>query len=59
MVFTYLHNISYKLHDNIDSLLSETLLFSSPSFDANDNTKLINLTITYILSTKGFDGGFL
>ena len=58
MALTYLRNISYKLYYTIDFFLAQILLFSNPSFDANDTTKMINLTINYALSTKRFDGVF-
>ena len=42
----------------ISVTLSSKLLFRNPSFDANDKTKMINPTITYVLSTKRLDGFF-
>ena len=48
-------NIDYTLLDNTDFLLTQILLFGNTTFNARENTKIINLTIDFILSTKGFD----
>ena len=48
-------NIHYKLLENTDSVLTQTLLFGNTSFDITDNTKILNATINFILLTKRFD----
>ena len=48
-------NINYKLLENTDSNLTQTLLFGNTSFDITDNTKILNATINFILLTKRFD----
>ena len=48
-------NINYKLLENTDSSLTQTLLFGNTSFVITDNTKILNATINLILLTKRFD----
>ena len=48
-------NINYKLLENTDSNLTQTLLFGNTSFDITDNTKTLDATINFILLTKRFD----
>ena len=48
-------NIDYNLLDLYETVLIRTLLFGSNSFDTDANTNVLNATIEYILSTKGFD----
>ena len=48
-------NMNYKLLENTDSNLTQTLLFGNTSFDITDNTKILNATINFILLTKRFD----
>ena len=48
-------NINYKLLENTNSNLIQTLLFGNKSFDITDNTKILNATINFILLTKRFD----
>ena len=48
-------NIDYTLLDNTNFLLTQILLFGNTTFNARENTKIINLTIDFILSTKRFD----
>ena len=43
------------LLDLYEPVLIRNLLFSSDSFDTDDNTNVLNSTIQYILSTKRFD----
>ena len=50
-----LSKIGHKLLDSTDTSLSQILLFENASCTTNDNTKIINLTIDFILSTKRFD----
>ena len=47
--------INYKLLENTDSNLTQTLLFRNTPFDLTDNTKILNTTINFILLTKRFD----
>ena len=51
-----LSNIDHKLLDSTDTSLTQILLFGNSSFTTNDNTKIINLTIDFVLSTKRFNG---
>ena len=48
-------NINYKLLENTDSNLTQTLLFGNTLFDITDFTKILNATINFILLTKRFD----
>ena len=48
-------NIDHQLLDNTNFSLTQTLLFSNTTFNAKENTKIINLTIDFVLSTKRFD----
>ena len=48
-------NINYKLLENTDSVLTQTLLFDNTSFDITDNTKILNATTNFILLTKRFE----
>ena len=52
-------NIDHKLLDNTDVSLTQTLLFGNTVFNAKENTKIFNLTIEFVLSTKKFDGPLL
>ena len=52
-------SIDHKLLDNTDVSLTQTLLFGNTVFNAKENTKIFNLTIEFILSTKKFDGPLL
>ena len=54
-----LSKIDHKLLDSTDTSLTQILLFGNSSFTTNDNTKIINLTIDFVLSTKRFDGPLL
>ena len=53
--FTLLSKIDCKLLDNNNSSLTQILLFGNLSFTTNDNTKIINLTIGFVVSTNRFD----
>ena len=46
-------NIDHTLLGHI--LLTQILLFGNATFNAKENTKIINLTIGFVLSTKRFD----
>ena len=48
-------NIDYTLFHNTEFLLTQILLFGNTTFNATVNTKITNLTIDFILSTKRFD----
>ena len=50
-----LSKVDHKLLDSTDTSLTQILLFGNSSFTTNDNTKIINLTIDFVLSTKRFD----
>ena len=50
-----LNNIDHKLLDNTDFLLTQILLFGNTTFNAIVNTKIITLTIDFVLSTRRFD----
>ena len=50
-----LSEIDHKLLDSTNSSLTQTLLFRNSSLTTNDNTKIINLIIDFVLSTKRFD----
>ena len=48
-------NINYKLLENTDSNLTQTLLFGNTLFEITGNTKILNTTINFISLTKRFD----
>ena len=48
-------NIDHTLLDNTDFSLTQILLFDNTTFNTKENTKIINLTIDFGLSTKKFD----
>ena len=48
-------NIDHTLLDNTDFSLTQILLFGNTTFNAIENTKIINLTIDFVLSTKRFE----
>ena len=48
-------NIDHTLLDNTNFSLTQILLFGNTTFNAIENTKIINLTIDFVLSTKRFD----
>ena len=47
-------NINYKLLENTDSNLTQTLLFGNTLFDITDNNKILNAIINFILLTMRF-----
>ena len=51
-----LNKIGHKLLDSTHTSLTQILLFGNSSFTTNYNTKIINFTIDFILSTVRFDG---
>ena len=48
-------NIDHTLLYNTDFSLTQILPFGNATFNAKENTKIINLTIDFVLSTKRFD----
>ena len=59
---TLLNSLSktdYKLLDSTDTSLTQILLFGNSTFTTNNNTRIINLTIDFVLLTKRFDGPLL
>ena len=50
-----LNNIDSKILYTIDSYLAQTLLVGCTSFDSETNTRVLNATIGYILSTERFE----
>ena len=51
-------NIDHTLLDNIDFSLTQILLFGNTTFNAIENTKIINLTMDFVLSTKRLTNQF-
>ena len=49
-----LSKIDHKLLDSADTYGTQTLLFANSYFSTNGNTKMINLTIDFVLSAKRF-----
>ena len=52
-------NIDHTLSDNTDFSLAQIFLFGNTTFNTKENTKIANLTIDFVLSTKRFDGPLL
>ena len=50
-----LNNIDSKLLELTKSSLSQTLLYGNTLFDKEKNTRILNATIEYILSTERFE----
>ena len=48
-------NIDHTLLDNTDFSLTQILLLGNETLNAIVNTKIINLTTDFVLSTKRFD----
>ena len=51
-----LSKIDHKLLDSTNTSLTQILLFGNSSFTTNDNTKITNLIVDFVLSTKRLDG---
>ena len=51
-------NIDHTLLDNTDFSLTQILLFGNTTFNAIENTKIINLTMDCVLSTKRLTNQF-
>ena len=54
-ILNNLVNIHHTLLGNNDFSLTQILLFGNTTFNAIENTKIINLTSDFVLSTKRFD----
>lgn len=54
-----LRHIGHKMEDNANSSLTKVLLLGNSSFDTNDNTKIINWAINYVLLSKKIDGSLM
>ena len=52
-------NIDHTLLDNTEFSLTQILLFDNTTFNAIENTKIINVTIDFVLSTQRFDESLL
>ena len=50
-----IRNIDCKSSEMIDSSLTQTLLYGNPFFDTITNSRNLNATIDFILSTKRFE----
>ena len=48
-------NINYRLIENANSVLTQTLLFRNTSFNIFSGTKILNAITNFILLTKRFD----
>ena len=51
-------NINYKLIENTNSVLTQTLLFGNTSFNIFSGSKILNAITNFILLTKRFDKPF-
>ena len=54
-----LNQIDGNLLNKTDTLLVESLLYGSKSMNCSNNTRILNATITFILSTNRFEEAFL
>ena len=54
-----LRHIGHKMEDKANSSLTKVLLLGNSSFDTNDNTKIINWAINYVLLSKKIDGSLM
>ena len=52
-------NNDCKLLENTDTSLTQTLLYGNSSLDINTNSPILNATINFILSAKGFEEAFI
>ena len=52
-------SINHKFLEQDDSALTQTLLFGDPASSVETNTLVLNATIQFVLSTKGFDKALL
>ena len=58
-ILSIIKNIGYRLLDMTEIVLLETILFVNCSVDAYNNTKILNVTIEYILTRKRFHESLL
>ena len=56
---TLLNSLTKIDHKYNDSFLTQTLLFGNSLFTTNDSTKIISLTIDFVLSTEKFFSSFI
>ena len=54
-----LDNFNYSLLENTSNVLTQTLLFGNMSLSPSYNSKILNVTIDFILATKRFNEQFL
>ena len=54
-----LNQIDSNLLNKTDTLLVESLLYGNKSMNRSNNTRILNATITFILSTNRFEEAFL
>ena len=54
-----IRNNDCKLLENTDTSLTQTLLYGNSSLDINTNSPILNATINFILSAKGFEEAFI
>ena len=53
-ILSIIKNTGYRLLDMTETVLLKTILFVNCSVDAYNNTKILNVTIEYILTRKRF-----
>ena len=58
-ILSIIKNIGYRLLDMTEIVLLKTILFVNCSVDAFNNTKILNVTIEYILTRKRFHESLL
>ena len=58
-ILSIIKNIGYRLLDMTEIVLLKTILFVNCSVDAYNNTKILNVTIEYILTRKRFHESLL
>ena len=58
-ILSIIKNIGYRLLDMTETVLLKTILFVNCSVDAYNNTKILNVTIEYILTRKRFHESLL
>ena len=58
-ILSIIKNTGYRLLDMTETVLLKTILFVNCSVDAYNNTKILNVTIQYILTRKRFHESLL
>ena len=58
-ILSIIKNTGYRLLDMTETVLLKTILFVNCSVDAYNNTKILNVTIEYILTRKRFHESLL